>query len=137
MIAVCVVAQQDLNVGELEPQLLDRLLNRCYIPLIRAVDEYISLRCNDQEGTQGSGPDVVDVANDLVGWELRRLILRRAHVACQYRPRRIGIPLNCDGRMVRCGLPRSLSLACVRAQTEDQRRDDTREYLRPGILLHC
>ena len=41
--------EQDLNIGKLESQLLHRLLNCRHIPLIRAVDQDVSLRGYDQE----------------------------------------------------------------------------------------
>ena len=85
VVAVRVAAEQDLGVGELESELLDGLLNRRHVPLIRAVDEDVALRRDDEKGGQALGPDVIDVSDDLVGWELRRLIVGRADVALEQR----------------------------------------------------
>ncbi len=59
MIVVRVCAQQDLDVRELESQLVDRLLDRRHVPLVRAVNQHVALRRNNEERTQGPGPHVV------------------------------------------------------------------------------
>src|SRR5262249_17385985 len=51
MIAVCVAAEQYSDIGELESELLDRLLDRGHVSFIRAVQEDVSLRRHDKEGT--------------------------------------------------------------------------------------
>src|SRR4029453_2704274 len=98
MITMCMSAEQNLGVGELEPQLLDRLFNRRHVPLIRTVDEDIPLRRNNEEGTQRFCSNVVKVADDLVRRELFGLIFRRTHIAFQYRAWRISTSLNRDCR---------------------------------------
>src|SRR5262245_18865686 len=100
MITVCVATEQDLNVGELEPELLNRLLDRRHIALVCTVDQDISLRRGDEERTQGPGADVVDIPDNLVWWKLSRLVILCAHVAFQYRPRCIGTTTNCYRRMI-------------------------------------
>ena len=100
VIAVRVVPEQNLDVGELEPQIRDRLLDRSHVPLVGAVDEDVAGRRHDEERAERLRPHVVDVAHDLVGRELRRLVIRRPHVARQDRPRRIRLPLDGDRRMV-------------------------------------
>ena len=67
MIRVSVAAQQDLDVGETEPQLLDRGTNHRDRLLVVAVDEDVSLRRRDQEGTQPLRADKVDIPDHLVG----------------------------------------------------------------------
>src|SRR5437899_516940 len=100
MIAVRVVPKQNLRIGKLEPQLFNRLLNRRHIPLVRAVDQDIALRRDDEKRAQRSGSDIVDVADNLVGWELCRLVLGSSHIASQYRLRGIGASMNGDGRVI-------------------------------------
>src|SRR5947209_4069416 len=118
MIAVRVVPKQNLRIGKLEPELFDRLLNRRHIPLVRAVDENVSLWCHDEEGAQRLRSDIVDVADNLVGWELRRLVLGSSHIARQYRLRGIGASMNSDGRVIS-----RLALSQPDCQTEYQHRN--------------
>src|SRR3990172_507832 len=117
MIAVRMVPEQNLDVGEGEPQVGDRLLNRSHVPFVRAVDEDMSFRCDDEERAERPGSHIVDVADDLVGWELRRLVLRGAHITRQYRPWRVGLALDGDRRMG--GRRGILRLAGVSARTND------------------
>ena len=130
MIAMCVVSQQDLSVGEFEPQLRDRLFNRRHISFIRAVDEDISLWCNDEKGAEGLRSDVVDIADDLVGRELRRLVLRRTHVACQDRSRCVGLSVDRDRRVVGSRLARRLGLRRIYGCGKNSREQ------RELIVLH-
>ena len=83
VIAVRMAAEQDLRIGELESELLNGLLNRRHVPLIRGVVEDIALRRDDEKGGQALGPDVIQVSDDFVGRELRRLIVRRADIALE------------------------------------------------------
>ena len=100
VIAMGMVSQQDLDVRKFEPKVGDRFRDRWHIALVSAVDENISLRCNDKERAQSPGSDVIDVANDLVRWERRRPVFRRAHVPRQYRTRSIGMSSDADRRMI-------------------------------------
>ena len=81
MIAVRMAAEQNLRVGELEPQLLDRLLDHRHVAFVRAVDEDVALRRHDQKRREAGGSDVIQVADDLVRRKLRRLIVGPADVA--------------------------------------------------------
>ena len=76
MIVVRMGPEQDLDVRKLESQLFDRLLNRRHVPFVRAVNEDIALWCNNEERAQGPGPHVVEIADNFVRRELRRLVLR-------------------------------------------------------------
>jgi len=98
MVAVRVAAEQDLDVGELEPELFDRLLNRRDVALVRAVDEDVALRRDDEERGEAFRADVVDVADDLVRRKLRRLIVAAADVALEERLLREGVPADRDRR---------------------------------------
>ena len=85
MVAVRVITQNDLDVRRFESELLDRLLNRRDVPLVRGVDQDVSRRSDDQERAQRSRTDVIDAADDFV-WRKRGLLIRRAaHIAGQYR----------------------------------------------------
>src|SRR5258705_4804826 len=100
VVAVCMVAEQDLDVGELEPEVGDRLLDDGHVPLVRAVDQDVPLRRDDQERAERLRPDVVDVADDLVRRKLRLLIRGGAHVAREDRPRRVDLAVDGDGRVI-------------------------------------
>jgi hypothetical protein len=134
MVAVGVVAKQDLEIRELEAEVGDRLLDHRHIALIGAVDEDISLRRHDEERAQRLRPHIIDVADDLVRRELGRLVRRRAHVACQYGPRRIGLPPDGDRRMIgrRWILCEARACACA----EDDRPKEACEQPQPEISLH-
>ena len=132
MIVVCVGPEQDLDVREFESQLFDRLLNRLLISFIRAVNENIALRRNNEERAQGSGPHVVEIADNFVGRELRCLVLRRTHVARQNRPRRKFTPMDSDLGMVG-GWRRRLCPARAHAPTHTwtqngRRRDKSEKH---------
>ena len=107
MVSMSVRSEQDLDIGKLESQLLDRLFYGGNISLIGAVDQNVPLRRDDQERTQRPGADIVNVAEDLVGRERRGLIFRCAHVTFQYRTRCVRPSLNNDRRMIR-----RLSIRC-------------------------
>src|ERR1700691_3927289 len=62
-----VAAQQDFGVGEFEAQLLDRRPDLRHGIVEIAVDQDISLRRRDQEGTEIVGADKVDVPDYLIG----------------------------------------------------------------------
>ena len=65
----------------LEAQLLDRVADRRHVALVVAVDQDVALRRGDQKRSEGSGADVIEVADDLVRRERRVLIFTRADVA--------------------------------------------------------
>src|SRR5215831_19624822 len=117
MISVRMAAEQDLRIREFETQLSYRLLNHRNIPLIRAINQNVSLRRHNEERTQSSRPDIVDVADDLVRRKCRFLILRRAHVARQDRLWRVCLSANRDGRMI---LPLSCILKKKRCTNSDE-----------------
>src|SRR5215472_7311241 len=123
VIPMGVIAQQYLDVGELEPELRHRLLDRWHVAFICAVDQEMSLRRHDEKRAERIGADVVDVADDPVGRKRRYTVGLRAHVTRQYRTWRIGLSLDGDGRMV--GRRHGLCEACVR--TEDERTEETYE----------
>ena len=75
------IPEQDLGVGEFETEVRNRLLDHRHVTLIGAVHQDISLRRHNEERTERLGPHIIDIADDLVGWELRRLVCVRAHVA--------------------------------------------------------
>ena len=58
--------QQDLDIGHLEAERLDRFLNQGNRALKAAVDEDMPLGSGDQIGGQILGTDVVNIADDLV-----------------------------------------------------------------------
>src|ERR1700730_11824905 len=124
MIAMCVVAQQELDVGELEAQLLDLLLNHRHVPLVRAVDENGALWRHDEEGRQGPRADVIDVPDDLVRRKGGVLVFWRAHVARQDRSWRIGLTPDRYRRMVRWRL--ALRTYDVRAGADNHHGSETR-----------
>src|SRR5216684_346155 len=70
--------QQNLDIGHLEAERLDRLLNQGNGAFQAAIDEKMPLGSGDEKGSQILGTDVVNIANDLVrrerlvpiGWAL-------------------------------------------------------------------
>ena len=114
MIGVSVAAEQDLDIGELEAELFDRFLDRRHISFIGAVDEDISLRCNDEKRAQRPGSNVINIANNLMGWKLRGLVFLRAHVARQNGSRSIGVSLDRDRGVIGRGLALVLGEAGIR-----------------------
>src|SRR5262249_13719790 len=66
VVRVGMARQQDLNVGHLEAERLDRFLNQGDRALKAAVDEDMPLGSGDEIGGQVLGTDVVNVADDLV-----------------------------------------------------------------------
>src|SRR5262249_38769906 len=94
-------SEQNADISELEPELPHRPFDGAHIPLVRAVDENVSIRRGDEKGTERPGAYVINVADHLVRRKRRGLILFRAHVAGQDRPRRIRLPLHRDRRLTR------------------------------------
>ena len=78
VVRVGMARQQDLDIGHLEAERLDRFLNQGNRALKAAVDEDVPLGSGDEIGGQILGADVVDIADDLVrrerlvpiGWAL-------------------------------------------------------------------
>ena len=66
VVRVGMARQQDLDIGHLEAERLDRFLNQGNRALKAAVDENMPLGGGDQKGGQILGTDVVDIADDLV-----------------------------------------------------------------------
>jgi hypothetical protein len=98
VIAVRVAAEQDLDVRELEPELLDRPLNRRHVALVGAVDQNVALRRDDQEHRQAIRPHVIDIANHLVRRERRRHVVGSADVALEQRQLREGVAADGNRR---------------------------------------
>jgi hypothetical protein len=98
---MCVIAEHDLDVGELESELLDRFLNRRHISLVGRIQQDVPLWRDDEERAERARADVVDVGDDPMRRERGRLILRRAHVPRQDRRWCIGAAEDGHGRMVR------------------------------------
>src|SRR5207237_3473269 len=106
--------------------------DRRNIALIGAVDEDMALRRGDQERAERRGADIIDVADDLVRGELRHPIRLRAHVACQDRSRRIGLPSDSDRRMI--GRRWVLGEGVCR-WTKDKSPEETCERAQPGYSV--
>jgi hypothetical protein len=87
MISVRVTAEQDFGIGELEPELLNGFLNGPYISLVRTVDEYVSLRRDDQKRTQRSGSQRLSCAVEL-SWSSGVCIPRDQRLRRQFAPER-------------------------------------------------
>ena len=83
VIGVGVAAEDDLDVGGLEAELLHRGENQRHVGFVRAVDEDVSLRRRDQERRQALGADVPDIVSDLVRRKSRALLFWRADVALE------------------------------------------------------
>ncbi len=125
MVTVRVRSEQNPDVCEFEPELSDRLLDRADVPLVRTVDENVPFRRRDEERTERSGPNVVDVADHLVRRKRRRLIRLGAHVASQDGSRGVRLPANCDDGLI--GRLPALSESHTRENGErDGGQDDTR-----------
>src|SRR5262245_44789059 len=92
---------QNAYICELEPELSHRPFNCAHIPLVRAVDENVSIRRSDEKRTERLGAYVINVADHLMRRKRCRLILFGAHIAGQDRPRRIRLPSHGDGRLIR------------------------------------
>ena len=120
VIAMRVIAEEDLDVARLETQLLDRVQNDGHVPLVGAVDEDVTLRRRDEERRQRSRSNVVDVPDDFVGRKCGRLILLRPHVAGQNAARRVALAADSDGWMVWWRLPLSQGQPCACSRHEQQ-----------------
>src|SRR5262249_10164004 len=73
--------EENLRVRKLEPELLDRFLDRRNISLVCTVDQDVAVRGDDQERGQTLRSNVIDIADDLVWRKLSRLIVWSADVA--------------------------------------------------------
>src|SRR5262249_32498718 len=101
MISVRVRSEQNAYICELEPELSHRPFNGAHIPLVRAVDENVSIRRGDEKRTERLGAYVVNIGDHFMWRKRGRLILLAAHVASQDRPVRIRLPSHRDGRLIR------------------------------------
>ncbi len=126
VVAVGVVAQNDLDVAGLEAHLRDRLGYHRHVPLVGGVDQDVPLAGDDQERCQLLGADVIDVADDPVGRERGFLFRGRTHVAVEDRSRRIGDAAHGHrgmiGRRARAGDGR-LGVAHARRQRRESRQE--------------
>ena len=81
VVAVGVVAEDDFYIGEVEAERGDGLFDGGDVALVGGIEKDVALRSDDEERAEGFGPDVVDIADDFMGWELVGLISGRSHVA--------------------------------------------------------
>ena len=135
MICVCVITEQDLNIGEFESKLLNRFRNGRHVPFVGAI-ENIPLARDHEKPTEGPGPHIVNIANDLVRRELRRLILRRSHVALENRPGGERAPGNIDDWVIGSLLLSLLGLAQSCTGTEDEPRAEIAHQMQPELMHH-